>query len=124
MPEIKRFRNNAEIVEILRTVPYSKGFHFYKALGDFTGETAMSLDSFEKKLVDVPAGSVNFHLQRGDFQKWVEDTIGDGELAERISQIKLTLPAEDSRKELLAIVQTRLTELRRELPHLLRHTHS
>jgi len=123
-PERKRFQLNEGIVEILRTVPYAKGFHFYTASGQFTGETATNLDVFEKKLQVVPTDSVNFHLQRGDFQKWMKDTLGDDELAKRISQIKLTLPVEDLRKKLLAIVQTRITELRRELPHHLRHIHS
>ena len=124
MPETKRFEANAKIVEILRTVPYEKGFHFYTSPGNFTQETATSRDVFEKKIQIVAADSLSFHLQRGDFQKWIEDTIGDDELAKRVSQIKLTLPAEDMQKELLAIVQTRITELRRELPHNLRHTHS
>ena len=68
MPDTKRLEWNVEIVEILRTVPYEKGFHFYSALGSFSGETATSLDDFEKKLQVVYADSVNFHLQRGDFQ--------------------------------------------------------
>jgi hypothetical protein len=123
-PERKRLQLNKKIVEILRTVPYEKGFHFYTAHGNYTGETATSLDDFEKKIQLVPAGSVSFHLQRGDFQKWIEDTLGDSELAKRVSLIKLTLPAEDLRKELLAIVQTRIKALRLELPHHLRHTHS
>jgi alpha-amylase len=122
--ENKRLESNTKIIEILRTVPYEKGFYFYIAPGNFTRETATSLDAFEKKLQVVPADSVNFHLQRGDFQKWIKDTMGDDELAKRVSLIKLTLPVEDLRKELLAIVQTRITELRRELPHHLRHTHS
>lgn len=122
-PERVRLESNTKIVEILRTVPYEKGFHFYTAPGSFTGETATSLDTFEKKLQVVPSGSVTFHLQRGDFQNWIEDTLGDDELAKRVSLIKLTLPVEDLRKELLAIVQTRINELRRELHHL-RHTHS
>ena len=124
MPDTKRLEWNVEIVEILRTVPYEKGFHFYSALGNFSGETATSVNDFEKKLQVVSADSVNFHLQRGDFQKWIEDTLGDRELAKRVSLVKLTLPVENLRKELLAIVQTRITELRRELPHQLRHTHS
>lgn len=105
-PEIKRFESNTKIIEILRTVPYKKGFHFYTAPSNFTRETATSLDDFEKKLQVVDADSVNFHLQRGDCQKWMEDTIGDEELAKRVSLIKLTLPVENFRKELLAIVQT------------------
>jgi hypothetical protein len=124
MPDTKRLEWNVEIVEILRTVPYEKGFHFYTAPDNFSGETATSLYDFEKKLQVVAADSVNFHLHRGDFQKWIEDTLGDRELAKRVSLVKLTLPVEDLRKELLAIVQTRITELRRELPHELRHIHS
>jgi hypothetical protein len=123
-PERKRLQLNRRITEILRTVPHEKGFHFYTAPGNYTGEKALSLDAFEKKIQVVPAASVNFHLQRGDFQKWIEDTIGDEELAKRIGLIELTLPAEDLRKELLAIVQTRITALRMELPHHLRHNHS
>jgi hypothetical protein len=123
-PERRRLESNTRILEILRTVPYEKGFHFYTAPGSFTGETATSLDAFEKKLQVVPADSVTFHFQRGDFQKWIEDTLGDGELAKRVSLIILTRPVEDLRKELLAIVRTRVTELRRELPHHLRHIHS
>jgi hypothetical protein len=123
-PERKRLQLNKRIVEILRTVPYEKGFHFYTAHGNYTRETATSLDDFEKKIQIVPAASVNFHLQRGDFQKWIENTLGDTELAKRISLIELMLPAEDLRKELIAIVQTRITALRMELPHHLRHTHT
>jgi len=120
----ERLEAKKEIIEILRNVPFEKGFHFYTAPGNFTRETATSLDTFENKLHVVPADSVNFHFQRGDFQKWIEDTLGDSELAKRVSSIKLTLPVEDLRKELIAIVQTRITELRRELPHHLRHIHS
>jgi hypothetical protein len=117
-----RIQLNRKIVEILRTVPHEKGFHFYTARGIYAGETATSLDAFERKIQVVPTASVNFHMQRGDFQKWIEDTIGDNELAKRMGSIKATHSAEDLRKELLAIVKTRLTELRRELSHHLRHT--
>jgi hypothetical protein len=119
-----RLQLNKSIIEILKTVPYEKGFHFYTASGCYTGETATSFDAFERKIQVVPEASVTFHLQRGDFQKWITDTLGDTELAKRIDLIELTLPAEDLRKELIAIVQTRITALRMELPHHLRHTHA
>jgi hypothetical protein len=123
-PEVARVNAQKKIVEILRTVPYEKGFHFHTALGQFTGETATSLDDFERKLQLVPAESVVFHLLRRDFQEWIKDTLGDSELAERVDKIKNTLPDEEMRKETIAIVQTRLTQLKRELPHHLRHVHS
>jgi hypothetical protein len=122
--ERNRLQLDRKIMQVLRTVPHEKGFHFYTALGSYTGETATSLDAFERKTHVVPAASVSFHMKRGDFQKWIEDTLGDAELAKRISLIDLTLPAEELRKELLAIVQTRTTALRMELPHHLRHSHA
>jgi hypothetical protein len=109
--ERKRVQLNKQIIEILRTVPYEQGFHFYMSSGNYTGETATSLHEFELKIQVVPAASIEFHMQRGDFQKWISDTLGDTELAKRISLIELTLPAEDLRKELLAILQTRITAL-------------
>jgi hypothetical protein len=122
--EGNRLLLNKRIEEILRTVLYEKGFHFYTALGNYTMKTATSLDDFEKKLRVVPAESVNFHMRRGDFQKWIKDTLNDNQLAKRIDSIEPNLPAEDLRKELLAILKTRIAELRRELPHHLRHSHS
>ena len=122
--EYERLELNTKIMEILRTVPYEKGFHFYSTLGKFTYETATNLDLFEKKLQTVPADSLNFHLQRGDFQKWVKTTLSNGELAHRLNSVSSTLPPKELRKELLTIVQTRITELRRELPHQLSHSHS
>jgi len=122
-PETEKLESNRKIVEILRTVPNEKGFNFNTAPGIFTGETATSLDDFEKKIQIAPAESVSFHLQRGDFQKWIADTIGDAELAKKVSMIKLVLPIEDLRKELLAIVQARLTELWLKLPQHSKHHH-
>ena len=120
----KRIQLNKKIIEILRTVPYGKGFHFYTASGNYTGETATSLHDFEMKIQVVPDVSVNFHMQRGDFQKWISDTLGDTELAKRISLIELTLPVEDLRRELLETVRTRINALRMELPHNLTHNHA
>jgi hypothetical protein len=123
-PKSKRIQLNEKILKILRTVPYEKGFHFYIAHGNYTGETATSLDEFEMKIQVVPAASIDFHLDRGDFQKWIGDTLGDTALARRVTSLKLTMPAEDLRREIIAIVQTRISELRRELPHHLRHRHA
>jgi hypothetical protein len=122
--ELKRVQLSKRIAEILRTVPYEKGFHFYTAPGNYTGETATSLDEFERKVQMVPDASVAFHLQRGDFQKWIEGTLSDDKLAKRITLIKLTLPVEDSRKELLTIVQARINQFKGHLSHHTRHAPS
>ena len=122
--ELKRLQLSKRIAKILRTVPYEKGFHFYTASGNYTGETATSLDDFERKVQTMPDASITFHLQRGDFQKWIEGTLSDDKLAKRITLIKLTLPVEDSRKELLTIVQARINQFKGNLPHHTRRTHS
>jgi hypothetical protein len=124
IPEEKRLQQKWKIMQILRTVPHERGFHFYTSHGNYTGETATSLDAFEKKIQVVPAASVSYHLKRGDFAKWLEGTLGDKELAQRINLIELSEQTEENRKELLAIIQTRLSALRLELPHQLRHIHS
>jgi hypothetical protein len=67
-PESKRRQKTQEIGNILRNVPYEKAFHFYTAVGSFTGETAISLEEFEKKLQLVPAESIGFHVRRATFR--------------------------------------------------------
>jgi hypothetical protein len=124
MPEEKRLQQKRKIIQILRTVPYERGFHFYTSHGNYTGETATSLDAFAKKIQAVPAASVSYHLKRGDFAKWIEDTLGDKELTQRINLIELSEQMEENRKELLSIIQTRISALKLELPHQLRHIHS
>lgn len=60
------------------------GFHFYTAMGDYTGVTAVSLQDLADKMRSVGVGSIRFHYERGDFQKWVRTIFCDRELAEKI----------------------------------------
>ena len=104
--------SESKIVKILSTVPHDKGFHFFTDLDRSTGETATSLDTFAQKLEIIDADSVKFHFQRNDFQNWIQTTIGDGVLAERINHISGQLPVEDLRNELVKTVQKRISQLR------------
>ena len=103
--------SESKIVKILSTVPHDKGFHFFTDLGCSTGETATSLDTFAQKLETINADSVKFHFQRKDFQNWIQTTVGDDVLAERINHISGQLPVEDLRNELVKTVQTRISQL-------------
>ncbi len=76
-------------LNLLNTVQFENGFHFFTELGKFTGITATSTVEFAEKLQTVPIQSVTFHFQRQDFQKWLKNTIGDEELVKRIDQIKV-----------------------------------
>jgi len=88
------------------TVPFENGFHFYTAIGSYTGITATNLSEFAAKLQLVPKESVTFHFQRKDFENWIKYTIKDVALAERISRTKGEQSTEDLRKEILRTVET------------------
>ena len=96
---------------LLNSVPYENGFHFYTELGKYTGITACSTVEFAEKIQTIPIQSVIFHFQRQDFQKWLKNTIGDEELSKKIDQIKAGIQDENLRKELFKTAQNRIAEL-------------
>lgn len=115
----KSVLNKALISKILRRVPEQEGFHFYLAIGEPTGETAVSLADFVNKIETVDVRSINFHFHRKDFEKWIRGAIGDAELALRVGRIdktRLSIQAEMLRNEIIRVVKTRLNELKPSLP--------
>ncbi len=98
--------------KILETVPYERGFHFFTDIGKYTGETAVSMFSLYEKLRTIEPQSVKFHFQRGDFQNWIRNTLGDMELALKMDEIKADLPSEDMRKAIRKALIKRLEELK------------
>jgi hypothetical protein len=94
-------------VKPLTAVPFENGFHFYTAMGNYTGITATNLSEFAAKLQIIPMESITFHFQRKDFENWIKYSIKDAALAERISRIKGEQSTEDLRKEILRTVETR-----------------
>ncbi len=109
--KVKRALTKSEAQKILGSVPYEHGFHFFSYVGRYTGETAINLFGFCEELKTIELASVVFHFQRGDFQSWIRNTLGDVDLAERIDKIRVDSSSEDLRKELLRIVLARLKEL-------------
>ena len=97
--------------KILSPVPYEQGFHFFAPDGHYSGETATSLCSFLRDLQHLDMQSIRFHFERGDFQKWLRNTIGDEKLAQKIDNLDKTLPDEPLRNQLSEIVQKRISEL-------------
>ena len=81
--------------------------------------TAVSLADFAEKLQKIEINSVLFHFPRGDFQSWTKNTLGDEELARRISNIKSNLDAENLRKQMLKLLYKRVIELSRISRHKL-----
>lgn len=102
----------AKAQSILRSVSYSQGFHFFTAIGEYTGETATDLFTFYEGLKAIDDKSLSFHFQRHDFQNWVKNTLGDPELAKRIEETTPQQPLLNAlKKNLINIVNTRLKEL-------------
>jgi hypothetical protein len=95
------------IVMSITTVPFENGFHFYTAMGNYTGITATNLSEFAAKLRIIPIESIKFHFQRKDFEKWIKYTLKDSELAEQLNGIKQGLSAEELRKKILSAVKAR-----------------
>lgn len=91
----------------LRCHPPERAFHFWSGCG-YTGYSAHSLDEFAKLLEVVPADSIAFHCHRGDFCRWLTDTVGDPVLAGRLEGCT-------ERHRMVEIVNRRRNELWRRL---------
>lgn len=77
---------------ILRSLPADKAFYFFTSIGNYTGETAASLGEFVKKILGVNVKSLEFHLYRDDFERWIAETLEDKVLAGKIRQLKALKP--------------------------------
>lgn len=88
-------------------------FHFCVDIGDYTGVSAASYEDFLKSIRQVKVKSLSFHLQRGDFQKWVLDVFDDEKLAKEIEKVrKRKLRGQALRNRLYGIVSKRRKELK------------
>ena len=96
---------------ILRTVPIPEAFLFFTDVGQYTGELASSLTDFIEKLKKIQLESIKFHFERGDFERWIKETLGDKYLANRISNIDRSIKGEKLRTTIQRIVQRRLNQL-------------
>ncbi len=84
--------SDIENSRILRKLPRDKSFYFFTSIGNYTGEWAASLEDFVKKIPNLDAKSLEFHLYRDDFEKWVGETLEDNALVYKIKQLKELKP--------------------------------
>ncbi len=92
--------------------PTISDFFFYTDIGKYTGIYASSLKDFEKKLAAISLESIEFHHQRGDFQRWVREVFRDRVLADRIDRIEAGARGEVLRAKLIEAVTRRVDQLR------------
>jgi hypothetical protein len=113
--EPKKPAMSAEMIQrILRRVPYQEGFRFSREIGDYTGQVATSLEDFAEMLQAVDLKSIEFHMQRQDFESWIRNVFGDEELAKGVSR-RMVFQGENRRKELVTLIAMRLGNLKKML---------
>lgn len=96
----------------LRTLPREKAFYFFTSIGNYTGESAASLKEFMERINHVNIKSLEFHLYRGDFEKWINEVVEDKKLAEDISKLqKANLLGDQLRNQLHMVVSKRYQQL-------------
>jgi len=93
--------NTENVSKSLRTFTREKAFYFFTSIGNYTGVSAASLKEFVERINEVNVKSLEFHLYRGDFEKWIAETLEDKELAEDIRKLqKISLTGDALRNQL------------------------
>jgi hypothetical protein len=101
----------------LSRLPNDKAFHFYLGMEQPTGVSAESVKEFYNVVETVALSSLEFHLEREDFEKWFKTAVQDDVFAGELAGLRETgLKGEALRMQILLGLQTRYGEdvLRRE----------
>ena len=101
--------------DILRTVPPDQSFLFFEDIGKYTGRLAANLADFCENMKTIDIASVTFHFERGDYERWVRETLHDAELARKLKRMKKSSSGEQLRNRILRSVRKRLNELQKNV---------
>ena len=75
-------------VDAIMAVPRDKSFYFDTGLGQYSGILASSIGDFLEALKIVPLESLEYHIGRRDFEKWMKDVLGSIQLADNIRTLR------------------------------------
>jgi alpha-amylase len=101
---------------MLRRLPAGMGFSFSYDFARPSGLTVHSLSEFDSTLKTIDASSIRFHVERGDFEGWLRQVVGENKLADEMAKISRTskkLKGEALRKKVLAATERRIKQLKR-----------
>ena len=103
---------------ILRKLGNDEAFYFFTTIGNCTGQSANSLEEFLSRIKEINEKSLEFHLFREDFEKWIALTIGDARLAKDIKTLRAqkATTGNDLREHLSLLISKRLKELKSASP--------
>lgn len=98
---------------ILRPFPIERGFTFFYEFARPTQLTVHSLEEFYSALKVVDVKSIEFHMEREDFERWIRQVVGDETLADRLRELSnAKLTGAVLRKRIVNVVERRINELR------------
>ncbi len=93
--------NGKAAIKAFTPLSEDRAFVFYTQIGHPTTFSAKSLVEFYSLTGQVGLDSLEFHMARGDFEKWARDSLSDNRLAIEITAVKVAnLKGEKLRKEL------------------------
>lgn len=76
-----------DMLAIRKLLP-SEAFYFFASIGNFIGRIAASHEDFLREIRDVDVKSLEFHMEREDFEKWATDVLRDTKLAREIRDLR------------------------------------
>jgi hypothetical protein len=110
MARLSRVKEKAS--RILMELPVENAFHFHTTIGGYTQKYATSLNRFGELLKEIDLRSIEFHLERKDFENWIKH-LGDDVLALQVAKLRnKKLTGEALRSKLAEIVEKRYKKLR------------
>jgi hypothetical protein len=91
------------------------GFVFFYDFARSSGLSVQSLEEFASILETVDARSIRFHMEKGDFERWIRQVVGDNQLADEIAAIRISkrTKGEILRKNVLAVTAERIKQLKK-----------
>ncbi len=101
----------------LRKLLAEEAFYFFTSIGNYTGESADSLEEFAEKIKEISTESLKFHLYRCDFEEWISGTLGDEKLTKDIENLRnRKLSEKNLRSKLYRIISKRLEKQKKKPP--------
>jgi hypothetical protein len=112
-PGQRSFPHSRHLQKYLRAaLPAHKRFYFCDPSGSPNGRVAANLWEFNEMLKILPPATLEYHLKRGDFQKWLLEVLHDEELARRVQKLDTRgLLSETLQQMLVEVVHNRYEEL-------------
>lgn len=98
---------------MLRVISPEQGFTFFYEFARPAYTTVLSLEEFSTALKTIDPVSIEFHIERGDFERWIRHVVGDNTLADKLRETanQSRLP-EIRRTKVINAVELRIKDLK------------